>query len=110
MNNIELEQKIKQIASIENYFDMIMAIKDFEGEYKTSDFYKKTKKPLEKVLLESKIHYALQLQGLGEKIQNLINNLDLNHLNELLDQTATMFEQENNEIKESLEVIKDLKS
>ena len=40
MNNIELENKIKELLSIENYFDMIVAMKKFEPEYKKSDFFK----------------------------------------------------------------------
>ena len=30
MNNIELENKIKELLNIENYFDMIVAMKKFE--------------------------------------------------------------------------------
>ena len=43
MNNNELELKIKEILSIENFFDMMEAVFDFEKEYKGSEFYKKTK-------------------------------------------------------------------
>ena len=109
MNNIELEQKIKELCAIENYFDMYEAIAAFEKEYKASDFYKNTKRPLEKVIKEARIHYALQLQDLEKKIQNLIDNLSLEHLTELLDKVSDIFTAENNEILEELNILKGLK-
>ena len=109
MNNIELENKIKELCAIENYFDMIEAIVAFEKEYKTSDFYKKTKRSLEQVVKEARIHYALQLKDLEIHIQELINNLSLENINELLDKMGNVFAQENADIRDSLEVFKDLK-
>lgn len=44
MNNIELENKIKEIIEQDNYFDMMLLASVFEKDYKTSDFYKATKK------------------------------------------------------------------
>ena len=46
MNNQELELKVKELLAIENFFDMIIAVKDFEKEYKNSDFFKSTKMSL----------------------------------------------------------------
>lgn len=109
MNNIELEARIKTLCAIENYFDMVIAIKDFEKEYKTTDFYKMTKRPLENVVKEARLHYALQLKDLGRHIQALIDNLSVENLNELLDKIGIVFGEENKEIRESLEVMKDLK-
>ena len=43
MTNKQLEQKVEKFLEIENYFDFIEAVCDFEKEYKSSDFYKKTK-------------------------------------------------------------------
>ena len=43
MNNQELELKVKEILSIENFFDMMEAVFAFEKEYKATEFYKKTK-------------------------------------------------------------------
>ena len=109
MNNIELENKIRQISAIDNYFDMIEAIVSFEKEYKTSDFYKKTKRPLEQVIKEARIHYALQLKDLANYIQDMINNLSFENINEILDKISSVFAQENKDIEESLEVFKHLK-
>lgn len=108
MNNIELETKIKEIIKIENYFDMVVAANRFDREYKTSDFYKQTKKSLYDVIKESKIHYALQLQDLSTKIQTIIDNLDLNKINEILDQIGQTFGQENGDIRELINNFKDI--
>lgn len=106
MNNVELEKKILEIISEDNYFEMVMKAKEFEVEYKKSDFYKVTKKPLVEVIKECKIYYALQLKDLGTRIQQLINGLSLDKFNEALDQISSVFGQENAEIKEGLEIFK----
>lgn len=108
MNNVELEKKIREISAIDNYFNMVEAMIAFEKEYKTSDFYKQTKRPLDVVIKEARIHYALQLKDLEKKIQSILNNLSLDNINDLLDKLGGVFEQENDDIKESLEVLKDL--
>ena len=73
MNNIELENKIKELLNIENYFDMIVAMKKFEPEYKKSDFFKETKMPLDIAVKQAKIYYAFQLNDIANKI--LVNVL-----------------------------------
>ena len=106
MNNQELELKIKEILSIENFFDMMEAVFAFEKEYKTTEFYKKTKMSLIEVMKESKIWYALQLKDIGNKIQSLINDLDLSNLNNILEQLGDVYGQEN---EETLNIIKEFK-
>ena len=106
MNNQELELKVKEILSIENFFDMIEAVFAFEKEYKTTEFYKKTKMSLVEVIKESKIWYALQLKDIGSKIQSLINDLDLSNLNNILEQLGDVYGQEN---EETLNIIKEFK-
>ena len=106
MNNQELELKIKEILSIENFFDMMEAVFAFEKEYKTTEFYKKTKMSLVEVIKESKIWYALQLKDIGNKIQSLINDLDLSNLNKVLEQLGDVYGQEN---EETLNIIKEFK-
>jgi len=109
MNNIELEQKIKEIIAIDNYFEMKIVINNFESEYKQSDFYKKTKMSLKDVVTEARVHYAIHLDGLGDKIQKLIDNLSIQKINDILDQIAQTFGNENAEIGEMLDTIKDLR-
>ena len=55
---------------------------------------------------ESKIWYALQLKDIGNKIQSLINNLDLSNLNNVLEQLGDVYGQEN---EETLNIIKEFK-
>ena len=107
MNNQELELKIKEILEIENFFDMTEAVVAFKKEYKRTGFYKKTKMPLVEVIKAAKIWYTLQLKDLGEKIQDLINNLDFNKLNELLNQFGDIYGQENEEV---MNIIKEFQS
>lgn len=109
MNNIELEQRIKEIIAIDNYFDMKIAINEFEPEYKQSDFYKRTKISLKDAVNDARMHYTLHLEGIGDKIQKLINGLSLEKVNELLDQIAQTFGTENTEIGEMLKEFKDLR-
>ena len=109
MNNVELEQKVQELIRIENYFDFVLAVKKFKKEYKTSDFYKATKKPLGKMIKEARMYYALQLKDLGRHLQSVLDGLTLDHVNAILDKMSGIFAQENEEIKEGLEVFKDLK-
>lgn len=108
MNNQELELKVKELLEIENFFDMIVAVKDFEKEYKGSDFFKITKMPLVDVIKNAKMWYLTNLSSIGNKIQGIINNLDFNKVNELLDQFGNVFEKENSETFENLLLLKDL--
>ena len=108
MNNIELENKIKELLKIENYFDMVVAIKKFEPEYKKSEFYKETRVPLSDVVKQAKVHYALQFNDVAEKLQKFINELDLTKINELISQWGEQLGAENAEIKEMLGEFKDL--
>ena len=85
MTNQELELKIKEIIKIENYFDMVVELSKFEKEYKQSDFYKITHQSLLDAVKNARIHYALQLDDLFNKIQEKVNTFDLSKLNELVD-------------------------
>lgn len=110
MNNQELEVKWLEILDTDNFFDMIIKAKEFEKEYKGSDFYKITKMPLNEVIKESKIFYALQLKDVGKRLQEMLNNLSLDKVYGLLDQMGDVFSKENADIQESLEVFKNLKN
>ena len=110
MNNVELEKKILEIIDMDNFFDMVLAAKEFEKEYKNSDFFKQTKMPLKDVIKESKIFYALQLRDAEKKVQALLDNLSLDNVNQILDKIGATFGAENEEIRESLEAFKDLKN
>lgn len=108
MNNQELELKVKELLEIENFFDMIIAVKDFEKEYKCSDFFKATKMPLIDVIKNAKMWYLTNVSILGDNIQKVINDLDFDKINELLEQFGNVFEKENSETFENLQLFKDL--
>ena len=109
MNNIELEQAILEIISENNYFEMITKAMAFEKEYKTSDFYKTTKKPLMEVIKETKVFYALQLKDFGRHLQNILDTLSLDNLDDIMNKISEIFAKENSDIQDSLALFKDLK-
>ena len=109
MDNVELEQKVKEILNITNFFDMLLAAKEFEKDYKTSDFYKITKIPLMEVLKEIKGFYTFSVDAIVEKIQTAVNNLDLTKLNSLFDEMGNLFQKENQETADMLNSLKDFK-
>ena len=109
MDNVELEQKVKEILNITNFFDMLLAAKEFEKDYKTSDFYKITKIPLMEVLKEVKSFYTFSVDAVVEKIQTVVNNLDLTKLNSLFDEMGNLFQKENQETMKILGELKDFK-
>ena len=109
MDNIELEQKVKEILNITNFFDMLLAAKEFEKDYKASDFYKMTKIPLMEVLKEVKSFYTFSVDTIVEKIQTAVNNLDLTKLNSLFDEMGNLFQKENQETMDMLSSLKDFK-
>ena len=109
MDNVELEQKVKEILNITNFFDMLLAAKEFEKDYKTSDFYKITKIPLMEVLKEVKSFYTFSVDAVVEKIQTAVNNLDLTKLNSLFDEMGNLFQKENQETMKILGELKDFK-
>ena len=109
MDNVELEQKVKEILNITNFFDMLLAAKEFEKDYKTSDFYKITKIPLMEVLKEVKSFYTFSVDAVVEKIQTVVNNLDLTKLNSLFDEMGNLLQKENQETMKILGELKDFK-
>lgn len=108
MNNVELEQKINEIISMPNYFDMIMAAKQFESTYKTTDFYKATRISLDKVLVDYRWNKRISFEYLNNSIQQLLNGLDISHLENLTDKIGEMFTNENATILKELEQVKDI--
>lgn len=108
MNNQELETKVKELLDIENFFDMIIAVKEFEKEYKGSDFYKTTKIPLLDVIKNTKIWYGINFKTITAQIQKMINSLDMSHLNTLINQLGDTFAAENADVLSTAELFKDL--
>lgn len=108
MNNKELQTRVKEILNISNYFEMILEAKEFEKEYKNSDFFKQTKMPLEKILKEAKIFYFLQFDDFFDILQVKIDTLDLSRITELLDNMTNIYHEENLKNLEVIENFKDI--
>ena len=102
MDNIELQNKIQEITSIENFFDMIEAVVEFESEYKKTTFYKKTKMSLIDVIKGYKTLHIISLDGLIDNIQKVIDNLNVEKVFTVLNQLGDVFSAENNEIREQV--------
>lgn len=108
MNNQELELRVKEILSLENFFDMVEAAIDFEKEYKQSSFYKHTKMPLLEVIKNSKMWYLVNFDELLQTIQEKINQLDLSKFIEIIDQAGGLFAGENQEILNMIQEVKNI--
>ena len=107
MNNHELELKIREILSTNNFFDALEKTINFEKEYKASGFFKKTKMPLLEVIKYSKGWYLLDAEVITEKIQTTINKLDFTKINEILNQFGDVFEKEN---EETLSIVREFQN
>lgn len=108
MNNQELELKVKELLNISNFFDMIIAVKEFEKEYKNSEFFKATKMPLMDVIKNAKVWYSINLDVIVNNIQRVIDNLDLSKLNQIIEQLGNTFTAENEEFLNIAELYKEL--
>lgn len=108
MTNQELEQRVEKFLEIENYFDFIETVCSFEKEYKSSDFYKKTKMPLMAVIKEARWFYGLNVNKVFTKIQTLIDKLDLSHLMDLVEKIGVTYETENEQIMSLMDSMKDI--
>lgn len=108
MDNIELEKKIDEIIANKNFFDMLIAIKNFEKDYYKTDFFKITKFPLYEIIKEYKKTKMLDIGYLTSNIQKVLNNLDFENVRKVIDQLGESFGQENEELLGSLNELKEL--
>ena len=110
MTNQELNDKIKEIIK-KSTTDQIIEMVGFEKEYKQTDFYKITKMPLEKLVRTAQVNNFVSMSWVRPMVQDLIDNIKLDHLEELMDQTANVFAKENADIEagmHNLESFKDI--
>ena len=108
MNNQELEQKIKEILSISNFFDMIESAVSFEKEYKNTDFYKKTKMSLFDIIKMSKVWYSFNIKELSSKVQSMIDSLNFAQVQSIIEQFGNVFSEENEEVANQLKQINEM--
>lgn len=105
MNNIELENKVKELIEIENFFDFYQALVEFDKEYKQTNFYKLTKLKLSDAVKMARMHYLLQLKDLSNKINKFLANLDLDKVQQLIEQFGEKMQTENSEIMEQINAL-----
>lgn len=108
MTNQELELKLKELLNIRNYCEYAIAVKQFEKQYKQTDFYKTSKMPLKKALMEMRIHCLFNIDNLLQKTQYFINNLDTEKVQEIISNLGETFAVENAEISQSIELLNEI--
>lgn len=107
MNNEELFTKMKGILEQNNPFDIMMMLRGFDKEYKTSEFYKTTKMSLKEVVEYYRILKPFNILSLKQDIQELLDGLNLDNVNEVMDKMAATFAQENLEIQQNIGLVKE---
>jgi hypothetical protein len=110
MDNNELNEKIKEIINKDNYFDMMIAAKEFENEYKKSDFYKITKKSLYEVIKENKIFYFLNVNNLIKELNFIMHNLDYTTVSNWLVEFTSVMQDNISEMQDGALLINDIVS
>jgi len=108
MTNVELKNKVEEIVAIEDYFDRAIAISNFDKEYRGSDFFKVTKKPLKEVIEEYIKMKITEPAGIKKAIQKIIDGLNFDNAKSVIDELGKTFGQENEELLSSLSELKDL--
>lgn len=107
-NNEYLNKRLSEIILKNNFFDMILELKEFEKEYKQSDFYKKTKLNLIDLLKDARIFYITNTDVLINRFNAIIEGLTSEKLVAILEQANTTLETNNNITLEQLKEFKDL--
>lgn len=110
MTDIELEQKLKEIVMIDSAFERLTALKKIKKDYHKSEFFKKNRIPFNKIAREMRIDYKFSFDYIGKQAQQAFNELDLSKISGILDEVTEIFTNENQEITENIELLKDLKS
>ena len=82
MNNQELELKVKELAKIENFFDLAIAVQNLRTEYKDSEFYKTTRISFDKIIEKAKEILSTEFEDSYKALRKTIDahGADLNRL------------------------------
>ncbi len=91
-----------------NFFDVVLQLKEFEKEYKQSDFYKKTKLDLMDLIENAKMFYLTNTKILTDKINNIINGITVDKILEVLEQGGSILESNNEATLAQLQEFKEL--
>lgn len=111
MTNQEIIEKINTLMSEnENFCDLLLALKNFNKEYKKSDFYKKTRISLNRLVRQYRAYSFTNLDEIFGRIQEKINNLDLSNVQNIVDTLGFNTDREIEDLNSSWNGLKDLVS
>lgn len=111
MTNQEIIEKIDTLMSEnENFCDLLLALKDFNKEYKKSDFYKKTRISLNRLVRQYRAYSFTNLDEIFDRVQEKINNLDLSNVQNIVDTLGFNTDREIEDLNSSWNGLKDLVS
>ena len=109
LTNEYLNTKLHEILTqSSNFFDVVLELKEFEKEYKQSDFFKTTKMPLMEIAREAKIFYLTNTAILIDKLNKIIDGLDVDKLLAVLQEGGSILEKNNDATLEQLKEFKEL--
>ena len=111
MTNQEIIEKINTLMSeTENFCDLLLALKNFNKEYKKSDFYKKTRISLNRLVRQYRAYSFTNLDEIFDRVQEKINNLDLSNVQNIVDTLGFNTDREIEDLNSSWNGLKDLVS
>lgn len=111
MTNQEIIEKINTLMSEnENFCDLLLALKNFNKEYKKSDFYKKTRISLNRLVKQYRAYSFTNLDEIFDRVQEKINNLDLSNVQNIVDTLGFNTDREIEDLNSSWNGLKDLVS
>lgn len=109
LTNEYLNTRLHEILTqSSNFFDVVLELKEFEKEYKQSDFFKTTKMPLMEIVREAKIFYLTNTAILIDKLNKIIDGLDVDKLLAVLQEGGSILEKNNDATLEQLKEFKEL--
>ena len=111
MTNQEIIEKINTLMSEnENFCDLLLALKNFNKEYKKSDFYKKTRISLNRLVRQYRAYSFTNLDEIFDRVREKINNLDLSNVQNIVDTLGFNTDREIEDLNSSWNGLKDLVS
>lgn len=111
MTNQEIIEKINTLMSEnENFCDLLLALKNFNKDYKKSDFYKKTRISLNRLVRQYRAYSFTNLDEIFDRVQEKINNLDLSNVQNIVDTLGFNTDREIEDLNGSWNGLKDLVS
>lgn len=89
MNNEELIQFLDSVHDMPNYCDRIVALKNFEKQYKKTEFYRQTHMSLQQLYMQYTLEQTLTLRIITKNINEMFNNIDADQFIAMMDEVNT---------------------